>query len=205
MHTLKSVNYKLAREHGYTGGRANYAWRLAGELEFPLWTGRFEYKAQENGLILPRPVYELRSMCRTLDPKQWVLCRFLSPPTETEWKNTVGLNVEYPPNGYYAPTNVELDLGLNPWDENNGKSITDWIILFTKRDRDKTRGQIQREGEAALEAREAATDKRRNEEIDELMFPWPNSPHIPGQRGGPVSTPFTKQDSASTLAAGESN
>lgn len=198
---LRSVNYKLAREHGYTGGKANYIWQLAGDCTFPLHTGDWTYRADDDtGLIHPAPVYEMKNMCRALDPKQWVLCRYLAPPTETEWKNAVGLSVEYPANGYYAPTNVELDLGINPWDESRGITVTDAIIAFAKQDRGKTRGQIMREGEEAVAAREAANEKRISDTVDECMFSFPNSPHIPGERGGPVSLPFTKQDPASILA-----
>jgi hypothetical protein len=199
--SLKSANDRLRQAHGSTGAFANYAWKLAGECEFPLWNGQFDYRAQDSGLIVPYPVYERRNMCRNLDPKQWVLCRYLAPPTEAEWQATVGLNVEYPPHGYYAPTNVELDLGINPWDESRGVTITDAVIAFAKQQRDKTRAEIDREGEEILARKDAAQDAALDEQIGDLLLPFANVDHVPGKRGGPVSTPFTKQDAASVQHA----
>jgi hypothetical protein len=185
--TLTNVNDQLRMEHGSYGAFANYAWKQAGECEFSIWTGKFDYRTEPSGLLVPHPVYERRNMCRHLNPKQWVLCRYLAPVTEAQWRATVGLNVEYIPNGYYAPTNVELDLGLTPWDESRGMTITDAVIEFARLQRDKSRREIIEEGEAALAARERETDKRLDEAIGDSLMAFPNVDHLPGKRGDGIS------------------
>lgn len=185
---LKRENDKLRIAHGEEGGFASYQWQFSENLFFPFRKGtEWDYQANEAGILIAVPVFELKKMVPWCH-RQWILCRFVPPPSETRWKNQFGSKVDYPRNGYYAPTNVELDSGISPWDCDSGSaSITDILIKMAANDRAKTAAQLDSEGEAILAKREAALDQRRSDMIEDLLIPFPNSPHVPGTRGGPIS------------------
>ena len=189
MSAIDKENAKLEAAHGSTGGKATYKWEFSENLYFPFrdQEAGWDYVAnQQTGIIEARPIFRLRKMVPWCD-RQWILCRFQAPPSETQWKNQFGDKVEWPRNGYYAPTNVELDPGINPWDSDGGVTFTDVVIKMGLNDRGKTKQQWDDEGEQIVEKRERDLTQRREDMLDDLLFPYPNSPHIPGKRGGPVS------------------
>jgi len=188
---LDRENDKLRIAHGETGGRANYKWEFSENLYFPMRKEplEYEYKANEKGIIEAKAVYEMRLQAPYLR-RQWVLCRYMEPPTETAWKNTFGTKVAYPAKGYYAATNANLDEGLSPWDMSpDGTTFTDAVIRIAKKDRAKTIREWDDEGEAIVARREKLVDEQRDGKIDEEVYiPFvDNSPHLPGKRGGSVS------------------
>jgi hypothetical protein len=189
---LKRENDKLRIAHGETGGKANYIWEFSENLYFPFKKEPPEWDHvanQATGLIEVKAVFEQKKMCPLLS-RQWVLCRFIAPPSETHWKNTFGTKVEYPRTGYYAPTNVELDPEVAPWDTDaNGASLTDMVIGMAARDRDRTVREWNEQGEEILARSERAKDAEMDRIIDDACYiPFvDNSPHIPGKRGGSVS------------------
>lgn len=197
---LRKENEKLAIAHGYKGGKPNYRWEFSENLYFPHRKEplEYDYVANDAGIIMAQPVFELKKMCPRLN-RQWVLCRFMEPCSETAWKNIFGSKVEWPRNGYYAPTNVELDESISPWDTDSAyTSMTDMLIGMITHDRNKSIREWNDEGERIVEYREKDLDRQRSDQIDDLIFPYPNSPHIPGQRGGPVSFGGTEDSGVST-------
>lgn len=196
MSAIDRENAKLEAAHGSIGSKPTYQWMFSENLYFPFRkrnsvTGEpeREYRANpETGIIEVHPVFELRKMCQSLH-RQWVLCRFMPPPrSESQWVAEFGTKVDYLANGYYADTNVVLDPGMNPWDcGTDGATFTDMIIKMAANDRAKTKAQWDAEGQAILDRQEREKDRKMDELIGEVILPFPNSPHVPGKRGGPVS------------------
>ncbi len=196
MSAIDRENAKLEAAHGSIGSKPTYRWEFSENLYFPFRkrnsvTGEPEreyYANPKTGIIEVHPVFELRKMAPHLR-RQWVLCRFIPPPkSESQWVAEFGTKVDYLANGYYANTNVELDPGMSPWDMGtDGATITDMIIKMAANDRAKTIAQWDAEGNEIVDRREREQDKKLDEEIGELLLPFPKSPHVPGRRGGPVS------------------
>lgn len=205
---LRKCNAILAAEHGHTGGMPNFRWENSEDLLFPrreldankqaLW----EYSANAEGLILCLPKFKTDKMCPWLH-NQWVLCRYMPPPTETVWKDTFGTQVEYPKNGYYANTNISLDRGIAPWDtDGGGISLTSMVSKMAMREREKTYAQHYQDGVDAVEHREKETDRKLEDMILDLRLPFADAPHVPGKKQS-VSLPATKQDPGLMRQSGE--
>lgn len=190
---LDRENDKLRIAHGSTGDQPNYKWEFSENLYFPFRKEppEYDYIANEaTGIIEAKPVFELKKMCPFLN-RQWVLCRFMAPPTETVWKRTFGTKVEYPAKGYYAPTNVELDPGIGPWDTgpDTSATLTDIVIRMAANDRARSAREWDEQAEEIERRGEKAADEKMNTILDDAThIPFvDNSPHIPGKRGGSVS------------------
>ena len=195
MSAIDQENDKLRIAHGETGGRAAYRWEFSENLFFPFRKEppEYDYVADPaTGIIAAHPVFELKPMCPFLH-RQYVLCRFMAPPDETTWKRTFGTKVAYPDRGYYAPTNVELDPGVSPWDcgPDTSETITDIVIKMATRDRARSVREWNAQAEEIEARQEREQDAKMNAILDDATYiPFvDNSPHIPGKRGGSVSFP----------------
>lgn len=198
---LREENRKLASELGYEGGRARYEWRLAEDC----WLPRAERDSDgkpiydhianpETGLIEVKARIGKQTTAIGKHPKQWILCRFLAPPTQAYWEANFASTVPYPAQGYFAPTNVDLELDISPWDSHQGYTMTEHIIGITKAQEKKTLREHYEDGERAVEYAEKEKDRQMEDQILDLILPFPNAPHVPGKKGGAVSVPSTSQD-----------
>lgn len=197
---LQRENDKLRTAHGETGGQPNYKWEFSESLYFPMRKEplEYDYVANEAGIIMAQPIYVMKLQAPYLH-RQWVLCRFMAPPSETQWKNTYGSKVEYPKSGYYAATNAALDEGIYPWDQSpEGATFTDAAIRIATKDRNKSVAELDAEGEEIISKRERVTEQLREDMLGELLFSFPNSDHIPGKRGGGVVFGGLAADTATT-------
>lgn len=201
---LERDNRIIAAELGTADdGHPKWAWKWSDDLFFQIHkksdiTGELEWdhKANpESGLIELHPVYTRRSMCPMLK-SQWVLCSWMPAIPEAEWFNSFGRTVPYI-NGYWAPTNVELPEATCPWDSIRGESFTTMVVQMAKRQRAKSYEDHLADGQKIIDYQEKEKDRLMSDQIDDLKLAFPNAPHLPGKRGGAISTPFTKQDSAS--------
>jgi hypothetical protein len=184
---LDRENTLLAAELGMECGQPRYQWRFSENLYFPMRDGnKWDYVADEStGIIVAKPVFVLRKMAPLLH-RQWVMCLWMNPGTERDWKDNFGAKAEYPRNGYYAPTSIELDEGINPWDTNEGKSVTYWFLAVARKDAAKSKADLDAEGLAIIEHNERKTDHQMDELIGDCLLPFG---HIPGSRAGGISLP----------------
>lgn len=185
---LAKENRKLAVAHGEVRGMPFYRWCWAEDLRYPSRVeGKWDYRATESGIIQAVPVFQFRQMAPWLS-KQYVLCVYLASPTEQEWKSRYGLLIDYPGPGYYAPTNIELDPGINPWDSDTGHvTLTDMVTKMISLERQKTDADYKAEGEDIILRQEKAQESKLSDMIDDLTFAFSNTDHIPGKRGGGIS------------------
>lgn len=209
---LREENRKLGIELGFEGGRARYEWKQVEDC----WLPRAERDSDgkviydhvadpETGLIKVQAKIGKQSMCPLLHPKQWVLCRFLAPPTREYWEANFASTVPYPAQGYFAPTNVELDLDIAPWDSHQGYTITEHIVGITRTQEKKSLREHYNDGERAVELAEKEKDRLLEDQILDLVLPFPNAPHVPGKKGGAVSVPSTSQDAGASRPPQKAN
>ncbi len=192
---LDRENDLLATELGYEQGKPRYQWRFSENLYMPMRDkdGKYNYIANPaTGIIEAQPVFVQRKMTPHLH-RQWVMCKWLDPGPEATWREIFGSWVEYPLNGYYAPTNIELDEGISPWDTNEGKSVTYWFLAVARKDAAKTLEDLKAEGDAIVARQEKRRDDQLDEIIGESLLPFGI---VPGTRSGGVSLP----SAASTAA-----
>ncbi len=198
---IERDNRLIAAELGTAeDGHPKWAWKWSDDLYFLIHkksdtTGELEWNYVGNpatGLIEPQPVYIKRPMAPALRA-QWVLCSWMPDIGEAAWFAAFGRTIPYL-NGYWAPTNVDLADGVCPWDSVRGESYTTMVIQMAKRQRAKTFEDHLADSQAILDQQEKDQDRLLTDQIDDLKLPFAATPHLPGKRGGPVSTPFTSQD-----------
>lgn len=199
---LDRINDELAIGLGYEQGKPRYQWKHSNECWLAMRDkdNKRDYIADPaTGLIQVKAVYVKRNICPTLT-NQWVLCKWLDPGPEDSWTNTFGKFVEYPAQGYYAPTNVSLDPGIKPWDRSEeGQSLAQYIIQEFKRQEAKTYADHLREGEEIVARREADKDRQLEDMILDLRLPFG---HVPGSKEGGVSLPTPGREAAYERAFG---
>lgn len=188
----RSANALLASELGYEQGQPRYQWRYSENHHMPFRA--FDANGQpavthcvtEGGLIDIQPKYELRKAASYLN-RQWVVCKWMDPGSESQWREQFGQHIEYPRNGIYFPSNVYLEEGINPWDtDQDGVTVTHYIIRLIKEQAKKSLADLKAEGEAILANREKANDHRIDEILGDVMLPFG---HEPGTRNSGVSLP----------------
>lgn len=189
MKSLERENELLAVELGREHGHARYQWQFSENCYLPMRDrdGKRDQVADyKTGLIEVRDRFELRKTAPHLN-RQWVLCRWMDPGDEAVWKSIFGAFVQYPRNGYYAPTNVELAEGISPWDSSEeGQTLTWYVIHEFKEQEKKTYADHLREGEVIVERREADKERLMEDMILDLRLPFG---HVPGIKGDGVSLP----------------
>jgi hypothetical protein len=183
----RKENALLATELGYEQGMPRYQWRWSEHLLFPF---RVEGESVENrspgGLVILEPKYELRKAANHLF-RQWVICKWLDPGPEDQWRAAYGAHMEYPRNGIYFPTNVVLDPDINPCDTNEaGVSITQVIVGMIREQAKKSLADWKKEGEDIIAYKEKLNDHRIDEIVGDVLLPFG---HEPGTRSGGVSLP----------------
>lgn len=205
---LERENRLLAAELGTEHGHQRFKWCFSENLFMPMRkAGEYDYRANEAGIIEAHYAYEMRKMCPQLT-RQWVVCRWQAPMQiyespitgkqeiryldEQAFKRLYGQHIDYPRNGYYAPTNVELDPDIKPWDTNEqGDSITKHIIGLLREQARKTFADHMQDGEDIIAKREAAADHLLDEKIGDIAQTL-SFLHTPGNANGPVSYPSVK-------------
>lgn len=199
---LREENDKLRRELGSQENRSSYEWKQARECVLPRaerdQDGKVIYDHianPESGLIEVKARVSNQCMCANLEPTQWVLCIFMPPYCkQSQWEAEFGTSVPYPHNGYFAPTNVELDMGIDPWTNHAGYTMTEHVIGISREHRKKSYQDHYDEGERALDKVEKDKERIMEDQILDLVLPFANAPHVPGKKGGAVSLPYTSQD-----------
>lgn len=191
-------NELLASELGYESGHQRYKWCYSENLLMPFRVeGDTTQTVSDGGLVLVQPKYELRKAAKHLF-RQWVVCKWIAPGDESDWRQNFGSALDYPRNGIYFPTNVYLDEGVSPWDtDQEGVSITRYVIGLIREQAKKSLADWKAEGEAIIAHRERETDRKLDNEIGDLMLPFG---HVPGSREGGTSLP-SKESTANHDAA----
>jgi hypothetical protein len=202
---LDRENAILLAELGSEQGHQRYKWCFSENLYMPLRKGNeYDYRANEAGIIEAHYVYEMRKICPQLT-RQWVVCRWQAPMQvlenpltgapevryldEDSFKRLYGKHIDYPRNGYYAPTNVELDPDIKPWDTNEqGESLTKHIIGLLRQQAHKTFADHMQDGADIIARREAAYDHMLDEKIGDIAQTM-SFLHTPGTANGPISYP----------------
>lgn len=206
---LRRDNRLIAAELGTAeDGHPKWAWQWSDDLWFMIQekddagAPRYDHIANpRTGLIELQPVYFKKPMAPHLR-RQWVLCTWMPSPPEHVWRAQFGSLVPYIHGGYWAPTNVELAEGIEPWTVHRGESFTSLVVNMAKRQRAKKFKDFYDEGVEIVEKREKEKERILDDQLDDLKLPFANAPHVPGKRGGAVSTPYTGIDKvdSSTLA-----
>lgn len=180
--TISRLNDVLGRELGRNQyGESKYRWvhSESPELLHPMRVEGYDYKANEQGLIVAAPKYQLRKKCLLLND-QWVICRWVAPTSEDEWRRLYGYSLEWPSRGELAPTNVDMAPGMVPTEADNARAI------FCIRQMLDTRVAAQM---AALKDAEAKKEtKRKQDDYDRIREELTTYDHVPGMKGA-VSYP----------------
>ena len=181
---IKKHNQLLARELGPSPqGSGIYEWRWSEDLLHPMFMGEFEWKADpqsQSGLLVPRPVIQMRKLCPLLKD-QWVLCMWLAPMPREKWDATFGSKYDYPSKGEWGPTSVDLEPGVEPATIVRGQTMTDLVINAIRQERKKTfKDRI-----AESEAEDAYADKVQTAKIEGIVEEAaPAFGNVPGRKMG---------------------
>jgi hypothetical protein len=192
-------------ELGTEQGFPRFQWRFSENLFLPMRhrDGGYDYIAnRESGLIEAHPRMEYKKVAPYLS-RQWVICRWLAPGPESQWRSLFGAWVEYPRNGYYAPTNIALDPDINPWDcTQDGMTVTQGVIGVAREQLEKTYREHYEDGVRAVEAREKASDKVLEDKIGALILPFLSQNHMPGEKDSvSLPTPASRDKWEATFGA----
>lgn len=175
--TIRKLNNALGMELGRNlYGEPKYRWAHSEspELLHPMRVEGYDMTASPSGLIVAAPKFVMRKKCLTLN-NQWVICRWVEPISEDEWRRLYGYSLEWPNRGELAPTNVDMPPGVTPSENDNARAIAAIRQMLDT----SVSAQI-----AALrdqqEKRERDTRRRNYEEIREELTTYD---HVPGRKG----------------------
>lgn len=139
---------------------------------------------RHGAVFLVEPTFEPRKMVTAVDT--WILGHWHQPEPRHEWERKYGTGLLWPREGYYSPTNVQMQRGEFP-----SIHTTEEVITGIRRHREKTFADFYQDGEDILAHREAAEKSKRYDIIDDAVTAFGNDP---GKRNGSVSFPPTRKD-----------
>lgn len=171
---INKLNDLIGRELGRTPfGQPIYRWDYSENLYHWMRADGYDYEAEPSGLLVARPRYERRRLALHLHD-QWVICMWEAPMPEDQWRTEHGYKLEWPKQGEYYPTNVDLDPGMEP-----NETFTDVFIGCVKEQRKKRLIDFYEEAERAADARENAGDSELDAFLRDAM---PAFVHVPGKK-----------------------
>lgn len=183
---IRELNKRLGEALGWNPhGEPLYKW-VHSESFFHWMRDISGYKEVQSpsGLSVMEPIYVERKMCPNMHD-MWLVAHWHDSGSEHAWIQAYGSDALYPRHGYYSQSNACQVPGQLPT-----ATQTEDFIWMVRKHRMKTKADIYREGEDAVEARERANDSRRKDIIQDAMTAYMN---IPGKRGGHVSFPGVRE------------